>query len=650
MSVDDLERQSPGDGFYDVRDQLKNHIYRRSERAFDAGDAARDAITTREGLEARQRALREQFVAMLGGLPPSDTPLEPQIVGTVEGTGYHIEKVVFQSRPHNYVTANLYLPDDLQVPRAAVQFLCGHSDQAKQYTEYQAVCQYLAQAGLIVLAQDPIGQGERFSYYEPTLKGPTVTWGTTEHDHAGIQCLPVGDTIGRYFLHDAMRGIDYLRSRPEVDKERIGVTGNSGGGTQSSLMMLADPRLAAAAPGTFIMNRRTYMWSGGAQDAEQIWPGFTAAGFDHEDILLAMAPKPVRVLAVTSDFFPIEGVRSTVARCKRLWALYGREDAIDLVEDFSGHAYTRPLARASAKFFAHHLLGRDIQPEAISVAPYEAHKLWCMSSGQVRGEIKEAVSVLEANQQRVAELERARQALPAAQRRERAVQWLREKVMKDRVPCDLNPRFYQQTRLEEMPVEIAFWWAQEGLHNHGYAFRNFTFGDQKLPVTLAIWDRGTNCLRPHLDWLRTTCESGRTVLVLNVSGMGALSPHSITATRPEALYGVYHKLADDLFWLDDDLAALRIYDVLRALDMIAQWPGMDASDIQVYAHGREGTYGRLAAALDDRIRKVEVVDGIARYADWATARHYDVENRKSIVLRGMLRYFDLPDLEAPGER
>jgi hypothetical protein len=87
----------------------------------------------------------------------------------------------------------------------------------------------------------------------------------------------------------------------------IGVTGNSRGGTQASLVRLADPRVAAAAPATFIMNRETYQRTGQPQDAEQIWPGFTGAGFDHEDILLAMAPKPVCVLAVTSDFFPIEG-------------------------------------------------------------------------------------------------------------------------------------------------------------------------------------------------------------------------------------------------------------------------------------------------------------------------------------------------------
>src|SRR5258705_11189966 len=118
-----------------------------------------------------------------------------------------------------------------------------------------------------------------------------------------------------------MRGVDYMLTRPDIDPNKIGVTGNSGGGTQTSLMMLGDPRIAAAAPATFIMNRETYMNCGGAQDAEQIWPGFTAAGYDHEDILLAVSPKPVRVLAVQYDFFPIEGLRRHAERCKPIWKM-----------------------------------------------------------------------------------------------------------------------------------------------------------------------------------------------------------------------------------------------------------------------------------------------------------------------------------------
>lgn len=645
MTVEQLETYSPGHWFYDVNDQLKRHIYERSFQAFHAGDAARDAIVTPEALRARQLQVRETFLRSLGGLPSSESPLHPRVVGVVEGDGFRVEKVLFESRPRNYVTANLYLPNGLTEPRGAVQFLCGHHQQAKHQPEYQTVCQYLVQAGLIVLAQDPVGQGERFAYYESALKDSTVSWGTQEHDYAGAQCLPLGDSIARYFLHDAMRGIDYLQSRPEVDSARIGVTGNSGGGTQTCLMMLGDPRIAAAVPGTFLMNRETYLLAGGAQDAEQIWPGFTYHGFDHEDVLLCLCPRPVRVVAVTSDFFPIEGTRRTVDRCARFWPLYGIEGGLSLIEDNSTHCYTPKLAKAAAAFFAQHLLGAEPTFDDGKIAPFEPKTLWCTQSGQVRGELDGAAFVHEANQERLNTVQAARQAIPQPERRERALTWLKEKVFRNRATCALNPRFHHATRLEELNVEMALWWAQEGIFNYGCLFRHFQQAARTLPVTLALWDNGSNCLRPHLEWIVATCRAGRAVLVLDVSGSGSLTPRSITLTPPEAFYGVLHKFATDLIWLEDDLVSLRTFDTLRALDMIEHWPGLDASDIGLYAHGREGVYGRLAAALDSRIRSVQVVDGLKSYADLVAARHYETHSIYGLLLPGLLQYTDLPELE-----
>ena len=346
-------------GFAYPGSQLKDYIYERSRRAFAAGDAQRDALKTAAAVHQRQEEIRRTVIAGLGGLPSSATPLNPRITGTVEGSGFRIEKVIFEAQPRHYVTANLYLPSNRGPGRsAAVLFLCGHHATAKLAPEYQGVCQTLARAGLIVLAQDPIGQGERLSYYDVAAKRPTIPAGTREHDYAGAQSRLLGDTLARYMLHDAMRGIDYLLTRPEVDPARIGVTGNSGGGTQTSLVMLVDPRVAAAAPATFIMNRDTYQRTGQAQDAEQVWPGFTAAGYDHEDILLALAPKPVCVLAVTSDYFPLEGTRRTVTRDRRIWEIFGKGAALELVEEDSTHAYTPKLARTAAAFFAKHLVGR----------------------------------------------------------------------------------------------------------------------------------------------------------------------------------------------------------------------------------------------------------------------------------------------------
>jgi hypothetical protein len=239
-----------------------------------------------------------------------------------------------------------------------------------------------------------------------------------------------------------MRGIDYLCTRPEVDPARIGVTGNSGGGTQTSLMMICDQRIAAAAPGTFIMNRNSYLHAGLPQDLEQIWLKMTALGFDHEDILLAMAPKPVLVLAAKSDYFPIEGTRRTVERVKRFWDMYGMSENVGIIEDDTPHAYTRNLACAAAEFFSRHLLGRQVTPDGNHIEPLEQKQLVCTKSSQVRMDYPGARAVYEENCGRLAEIKKKYGKMPEKDRKEKALAWLKEKVFLCRKTCELNPRFF----------------------------------------------------------------------------------------------------------------------------------------------------------------------------------------------------------------
>ncbi|MCX6375560.1 MAG: hypothetical protein NTU88_05925, partial [Armatimonadetes bacterium] len=103
MTIEELESCSPHSYYYDVRDQLQRHVYCRSKEAFAAGDAARDALRTVADLEKRKSEMRARFIESIGGLPPSDTPLNARIVGTIECDGFRIEKIIFESRPKTFV-------------------------------------------------------------------------------------------------------------------------------------------------------------------------------------------------------------------------------------------------------------------------------------------------------------------------------------------------------------------------------------------------------------------------------------------------------------------------------------------------------------------------------------------------------------------
>lgn len=639
----DLDRYAFGYAY--PGSQLKDHVYERSRRFFAAGDAERDAIGTVEAVRQRQENIRRFVIASVGGLPSADTPLNPRVTGTVDGDGFRIEKIIFESRPRHYVTANLYLPLNRPAGRtAAVLFLSGHHDTAKVVSEYQNVCQILARAGLIVLSQDPVGQGERLSYFDPDTKTNPVGIGTRDHDYAGVQARFVGETMARYMLHDAMRGIDYLISRPEVDASKIGVTGNSGGGTQTSLVMLADPRVAAAAPATFIMNRETYQRTGQPQDAEQIWPGFTGAGFDHEDILLAMAPKPVCVLAVTSDFFPIEGTRRTVTRSRRIWELSGRGAALELVEDDSTHAYTPKMARAAARFFAQHLLAKTVDLAGFQPQAFPPERLHSTKSGQVRGELADAEFVFDSTTARLKEVEAARAVLTVGDRKARAHEWLRDQVLRQRDNTPLNPRRIDRGRaVGAFTVDIAFWYPQPYLANLGMLIRPRERRTEQMPVTIAIWEEGTAALSAHTEWIRAECARGRAVFVVNLSGMGPLKPDAINQGPIGDLYGTWRKLSDDLEWMGDSMVALRTYQALRSIEVLGEWPELQRDEVRFYAEGRIGVHAKLAASLAPAVKGCEWRDGF-RFSDFVRTRSYDSKGIKPFILPGVLRYFDIDEL------
>jgi hypothetical protein len=650
FSVGDMEAYSLQ--FFDVKDQLKRVVYERSRECFRQGALAREAVNSRERLADRQEYVRRRFLECIGGIPEEAGELLPVVTGTIACDGFIIEKIVFQSRPGVRVTCNLYVPAGIRQPSPAILFLCGHHDDAKHQPQYQIVCQTLVKSGLIVLAMDPPGQGERLQYINPQTGGSVVGIGVHEHDYAGSQCLPLGDSLARYFVHDAMRAVDYLSQRPEVDSARIGVTGNSGGGTQTSMLMLVDPRIAAAAPGTFLTSRESFMEAGQPQDAEQIWPGYTAFGLDHEDILLVMSPRPVMVLAASYDFFPIEGTRETVHSARTYWDLLGVPDHLELFEQPETHRYSPEMATQAARFFARHLgampvgaAGEAVVDAAVNSATLEPSLLWCTASGQLHSDpfwLPGAISLHDEIASRALAISRAR-----AHTLEDSLGWLRRIVFDRRVSCELNPRLYMRTGM--LDDNIAFyntmWWSQPGLFNHAFVLRDNQFKGETLPVTLAVWDGGTSVLKKHWAWIQAQCSNKRTVIVLDVSGSGALKPHPLGKGDIDGFYEIMHKLSTDLFWIGDSLASMRVYDVLRALEILPYLPlTSQEGGVEVYASGRQGLYGLLASVLDESIAGFQWEDGMGSIEEWVRSEYYDSRDIMSIIIPGMLRRFDLPTL------
>jgi cephalosporin-C deacetylase-like acetyl esterase len=612
------------DGHYDASLQLQMHVYRRSEEHFAAGERRRDALTTPEQIVAWQAHLRTVALAALGGLPPDDTPLEAETVGELDGDGCIVEKLIFQSAPGVHVTANVYRPLRLAGRTGAVLFLCGHAEAAKSYPFYQAACQRLARNGLVALAMDPIGQGERKSYLARD-GAELVRWGVPEHTYAGVQCWWLGQSIARYFVHDARRAIDYLVGRPEVDAARIGVTGNSGGGTQATWLMLLEPRLAAAAPGTYVMARRDYMWTGQAQDAEQIIAGGTAAGLDHEDFLIAMAPRPVLVLAVDYDFFNVEATVRTVGRASAAYRVLGVEGKLGLARAKSTHEYHPDLARAATAFFVEHLGEPDRPIDHDDPRPLAEAALRCTRSGQVLLDRPETRRVFDLNLDAYRAL-RPAVADPAATR-----DWLERQVRRDRRPAEPYARWLPGPDQADARVDHVYWWVEADLLGAGVLLRPREGDFAELVV--ALFADGSADLAAERAWIAARLAAGQAVFALDVRGTGALRPHRINPQPLDGHYGTLYKLETDLYCLGDSLLAGRLYDVSRALELLrrADEVGLGGRRLGLFGAGGGGPIAYLAGALDPAIARVELREPLLDLDRLLSTRLYPVESWRTLL-------------------
>ena len=305
-----------------VRDSLFNEVV-RLDRAADAAWAACD---TQEKLAARQREVREKTIAALGGFPEK-TPLNARVTGKVKKDGYVIEKILFESRPKHYVTANLFLPDDpkFKPPYPGVISPCGHSLDGKLAPWYQRIGVTGAKHGLATLVYDPIDQGERRQH--PKCK---VSCGG--HNNIGHRAALLGWNTAQFRVWDGIRACDYLASRPEVDASKLGVAGLSGGGTLSSYLNALDPRYSAAAPAGFLSTVRDACGDIGLGDAEQFMFGQLKFGFNHLGIVLMRAPSPIMLVTTHGDYFPFMGSQETFDRAKKVYSMLGSPEKVDLMD------------------------------------------------------------------------------------------------------------------------------------------------------------------------------------------------------------------------------------------------------------------------------------------------------------------------------
>lgn len=586
-----LQSYTPGTWYRNLNMSLYKYIEHMSEDFFKKGDSIREKVIAKEEFLKYQQNMKEVFKSSMGDIPyDSSLPLNSVTTGVTEEDDLTIEKVIFESRPGVYVTANFYLPKKRKAKCPGVLFQPGHAQNGKFSEDYQKVARLIARGGSAVLLMDPTGQGERSNYTEPGFNEPIVSRAVMDHQTFGAQMFLVQGNSAKYFAADAMRAIDYLQSREEINPDKIGATGSSGGGTQTCVISLIDDRIKAAAPGTFVSTRRDIFIYGGAQDSEQIWNSVTSEGFDHHEIVACFCPKPFLILAVKSDFFPVEGARRVYNTNKKFYGLFDAEDSLGIVYDDSQHRYTEVLGKAASEFFAKHLGGKIVEVSREGLKTLTEKELWCTETGNVHLEFKNSRSPFDENK----EIYEALKKNPKTTEEKKA--FFEERVYKNRKPCPLDVVHLDTELTCGLYAEKILWHPQDYMADFGLLIRRIEDKDKKVPVTICLWEDGTNDIARHKEEIQSIINKGRAVLVVDIACTGVNFPINITeGHHPKAVYGLVEKLNKDMVFMGDSILALMAYDLVKTVEMLKTEYGFE--DIDVFTYGSYSVLGEIAQIL-----------------------------------------------------
>ena len=653
------------DGYYDVENQLPRYLRTQAEEQFEQAQTEREQIDDLAAAEDHVERARTNFIDALGGLPKSTAPLDAKRAGTLERDGYSIEMIVFESLPGFHVTSNLYLPaaarhgdsedDNEQESTDAypgILFLCGHTDVGKAAPVYQQVCIDLVRNGFVVLAIDPLGQGERHQFYDPTT-GELPRENTVEHSYLNQQCAFAGANVARYFVWDGMRALDYLIDRPEVDSDQIGATGNSGGGMQTGYLMLTDDRIDAAAPCCFVTAKEDYMETGQAQDGEQILYRAIDRGPRYDDFLTAFAPKPALVGAARSDFLCLEGTKRTVERARRVYGLYGADEALELSVADETHGFSPHLRESTVNWFREHLAGKPPDFETGDPATVDPGDLRCTPDGEVLATYPDETTVTELNRAHIEQTAPNAGSVPDVDDHDAYVQTTRETVINtfdlDAQRGALYPRHYDAETVDGITWEKTFFLSERDppVVVTGVVARDGDDLGDRTPLVL-LYEDGTDEVPSRTSEIADLVADHGLVLTFDPRGVGGVEARDVNT--PLMNGGEYHdchgtvdKLASDALMLGTSLVGLQTYDVLRACEYVRtrlEWDG-DAP-LSIEGHGASAYLALLAAVVDDSLRSITLADPIESFYNRATARERDIEYGQTV--HGVVGTCDIPQL------
>ncbi|MEE3371206.1 MAG: acetylxylan esterase [Planctomycetota bacterium] len=373
--------------------------WQRGQLARD--QALRMQIDSLQNLRVYQQQVRSQWRQMLGPWPRR-TPLNARCTGRLQRDSYTVEKILLESQPGFFVTVNLYLPRNRTGKLPVVLSPIGHAPLGKAHhtnDNYQARFITLAKSGYVVCVWDPLGQGEREPYGQRTGNHHTVQ---------GYQCMPSARHFCLYFLWDGIRCLDYLETRPEIDRSRIACAGCSGGGALTQYLAALDDRITLAVPTSWIAES-THLTLDRGLHTESWFPGMCDPyGPGTAQLLACIAPRPLLILGNDHDAeFPADSMSRVAEETAALYSRLGLAHRLRYVSVDSPHGFWPPARAHLYRFLERHLDGPRVPDPEPPVRTETAADLFCAPGGQVRN-LPGSKTVFDLNREALQQLARQR--------------------------------------------------------------------------------------------------------------------------------------------------------------------------------------------------------------------------------------------------
>lgn len=599
-------------GFYycDYSKCLPDYLSSLARAAYEKRNAELDRVTSPEAVRQRQQWVRETCWKLVGG-EPERTPLNARVTGQFERDGYRLQKVVYESQPRLFVSANLYVPTTGKPPFPGVLFQMGHSINGKAAASYQKCCQGLARLGYVVLAFDPMGQGERIAYPDGNGTNTRIGSATDEHDVPGKQLLLLGDSASRLQVWDAIRSLDYLAAHDLIDRTRLASTGQSGGGTLTMLLACVDDRLAAAAVSsgnTEDLACRNFNPPGSTDDAEQDFIGSGREGFDRWDLLYPIAPKPLLIEVSAHDFFGtyspryLDDGREQYERLAKVYALLGKPEHLGWSSTPMPHGLTYSLRVGIYNWFERWLKnsGKIIEEEP-QVAPEPDSALWVGPTGNVMRDFS-SLRAFDLVKSKASGLRRApgqanwKQNLPIVSRSSD----LKFDILAE-VPL-YGTRLSAADVVSAPEVRVPAWLFTPDKP------------DSERSILLVLDDRGRNVHAHEDDLYHRLARSGRRVCAADLRCIGDSRPD---VGRGNPAYTIPHDVEEEFAWASlifgEPLLAQRISDILALVQALKNQPGPGARSVSLAARGQLTVPALFAFNAGSEIDSLYLAGGLVSF-------------------------------------